>query len=269
MTARDETFTLNNGIKIPQIFFGTYEIPARDTEKSVDQALKDGYPGIDTARDYGNEREVGNAIKNSDIDRDDIFLTTKIESPESYDEATKMIDEALEKLQTDYIDLMLYHWPSGDLTETYRAMEDAVKAGKLKSIGLSNFYGDDLDKILKNATIAPVVDQVETNVFRQQKDFLPVAKKDNLRLEAWSPFARGRNGFFTNETLKKIAQDHNKTVGQVGLRFLIQNGIIVLPRSTKPDRIKSNLDIFNFELSPDEMAEIGKLDTEKSQFGWL
>ncbi|WP_238902470.1 aldo/keto reductase [Clostridium sp. YIM B02506] len=259
---------LNNGIKIPRIGFGVYQVSSNIAERCVIDALSSGYRHIDTARNYDNEREVGNAIKKCGITREEIFLTTKIYGAYSYREACGYIDEALNKLQTDYIDLLLFHWPSGNIVETYRAMEDYYKAGKLKAIGLSNFYGKDFKKIISNCEITPMVNQVEAHVFMQQKHFKEEMDKYNIRLEAWSPLACGKNNIFNNKILKIIADNHNKSVAQVALRFLYQKDILIIPKTVNIQRMKENLDILDFELSHNEVKEIEKLDTEKSLFGW-
>lgn len=263
-----ECILLNNGKKIPSFGFGVYQIPIRQTEQSVLEALMIGYRHIDTARDYGNEREVGNAVLKSGIARDEIFLTTKISGSHSYKGACQSIDEALKKLQTDYIDLLLFHWPSGNISETYRAMEDYYKQGKLKAIGLSNFFGDNFDLVIKMCTVPPTINQVEAHVFHQRKELQKEMEKFNIKLEAWSPLACGKNNIFHNTTLEKIAQTHHRTIAQVALKFLNQKGIIIIPKSTHIERMKENLDILNFRLLDNEMKEIELLDKEQSLFGW-
>ena len=241
-----EYIQLNNGIKMPSIGFGVYQIPLLMTKQCVLDALAIGYRHIDTARNYGNEREVGEALIDSGISRAEIFLTTKIYGADSYRQACQYIDEALNKLQTKYIDLMLFHWPSGNITETYRAMEDYYKAGKLKAIGLSNFFIHDFNTVISSCTIIPMVNQVE----------------------AWSPLACGKNNIFGNLILEKIAKSHRKSTAQVALRFLNQKGIAIIPKSIHKDRIKENWEIFDFELTNDEMKEIELLDCDCSLFSW-
>lgn len=263
-----EYVTLNDGHKMPILGFGVYLIPASQTVKAVTTALNDGYRLIDTAEYYRNEKEVGQAVRESGIPRDEIFVTTKMPPQASYEEAAKRIDESLAALDIDYIDLMLIHWPGRNNVDTYRALEDAQKAGKVRSIGLSSFYGADYQQILDECDVIPAVDQNETHVFRQQKEFQKVLKSHGTELEAWSPFAEGKNNIFKNATLSKIAQKHGKTVAQVILRFLIQRGIIVIPKSVHEERIAENIDVFDFELDSEDMATIDAMNEEKSAFGW-
>ena len=264
----DEFMILNNGVKIPKIGYGVYEIPPNITEECVSNALKVGYRHIDTARYYENEYEVGCAIKKSGISREEIFITTKIYGAYDYDMACKMIESSLNKLQVDYIDLMLIHWPSGDNLAMYKAMEDYYKQGKLKAIGLSNFYGSDLDNILNNSEITPVVDQIETHIFRSQKQMQKTLEENNIILESWSPLASGANNIFSNETLLEIGQKHNKSIAQVALRYLYQRNILIIPRSTKIERMEENSNILDFNLSDEDINKIETLNREKSLFGW-
>lgn len=263
-----EYIQLNNGIKIPSIGFGVYQIPLLMTKQCVLDALAIGYRHIDTARNYGNEREVGEALIDSGISRAEIFLTTKIYGADSYRQACQYIDEALNKLQTKYIDLMLFHWPSGNITETYRAMEDYYKAGKLKAIGLSNFFIHDFNTVISSCTIIPMVNQVEAHIFHQRKVFQKDMNQYGIKLEAWSPLACGKNNIFGNLILEKIAKSHRKSTAQVALRFLNQKGIAIIPKSIHKDRIKENWEIFDFELTNDEMKEIELLDCDCSLFSW-
>lgn len=263
-----ELIRLNNGTKIPSVGFGVYQIPKKETEQCVLNALMIGYRHIDTARDYGNEREVGSAILKSGIPRNKIFLTTKIAGAYSYQKACQSIDEALEKLQTDYIDLLLFHWPSGNINETYRAMEDYYKQGKLKAIGVSNFFGDNFNKIIQKCTVIPMINQVEAHIFHQRKELQKEMEQYSILLEAWSPLACGKNNIFHNTTLERIAQVHHKSIAQVALKFLNQKGIIIIPKSIHIERMKENLDILNFRLSDNEMKEIELLDKNQSLFGW-
>lgn len=260
--------TLNDGNKMPILGFGVYLIPASQTVKAVKTVLDDGYRLIDTAEYYNNEKEVGQAVRESGIPRNEIFVTTKMPPQANYQEAANRIDESLAALDIDYIDLMLIHWPGINNVETYRALEDAQKAGKVRSIGLSSFYGFEYQQILDECDVVPVVDQNETHVFRQQKEFQKVLQSNGTELEAWSPFAEGCKNIFKNETLAKIAQKHNKTVAQVMLRFLIQRGIIVIPKSVHEDRIAENIDVFDFALDADDMAVIDSMNEERSAFGW-
>lgn len=260
---------LNNGVKMPMLGYGVYQVPQNITEKCVLDALSVGYRHIDTARNYYNESEVGNAIANSHIPRNEIFLTTKIYGASSYAEALKMIDEALSKLQTDYIDLLLFHWPSGNHLETYRAMEDAYREQKLKAIGLSNFYGKDFKKIMNNCKVKPTVNQVEAHVFMQQRQFKEEMDRYNIKLEAWSPLACGKNDILNNKVLKKVAATHGRSTAQVALRFLAQKDMTVLPKTIRVERMQENFAIFDFELTSAEISEIERLDTGTSLFGWF
>lgn len=263
-----EYVTLNDGNRMPILGFGVYLVPASQTVAAVKAALNDGYRLIDTAEYYNNEREVGQAVRESGIPRNEIFVTTKMPPQANYQAATKRIDESLAALDIDYIDLMLIHWPGRKNVENYRALEDAQKAGKVRSIGLSSFYGSEYQQILDECDVVPVVDQNETHVFRQQKEFQKVLQSNGTELEAWSPFAEGRKGIFKNKVLLKVAQKYNKIVAQVILRFLIQRGIIVIPKSVHEERIAENIDVFDFELASEDMAMIDSMDEEKSVFGW-
>ena len=259
---------LSNGILMPKVGFGVYQISREDTVSNVVAALDRGYRHIDTARNYGNETEVGTAIRKSGVSRNELFITTKIYGATTYEAACQMIDEALEKLQVDYIDLLLFHWPSGNMVETYRAMEDYYSSGRLKSIGLSNFYRTDFDKIIRSSTIVPMVNQVEAHVFMQQREFQQKMDNHTVKLVAWSPLGSGKNGIFLNKTLRSIGKVHHKTTAQVALRFLLQSGFSIIPKTTHVERMKENLAVFDFQLTDKEMIEIKSLDTEKSLFGW-
>lgn len=263
-----EYVTLNGGNRMPILGFGVYLVPASQTVAAVKTALNDGYRLIDTAEYYNNEKEVGQTVRESGIPRNEIFVTTKMPPQASYREAAKRIDESLVALDIDYIDLMLIHWPGRNNVETYRALEDAQKAGKVRSIGLSSFYGSEYQQILDECDVIPAVDQNETHVFRQQKEFQKVLQSNGTELEAWSPFAEGRKNIFKNEILSKVAQKHNKTVAQVILRFLIQRGIIVIPKSVHKGRIAENIDVFDFKLDSEDMATIASMNEERSVFGW-
>lgn len=260
--------TLNNGIKIPKIGYGVYKVEKEITTQCVLEAIKCGYRHIDTAHYYYNEEEVGRAIIQSNIPREEFFITTKITEAKDYEEACKMIDIALEKLQVSYIDLMLIHWPAGDNLAMYKAMEDYYKEGKLKAIGLSNFYGDSLQEILDNATIMPALNQIEVNVFQAQKEMQEILDKYNIALEAWSPLASGMHNIFENELLLKLASKYNKSVAQIALRYLYQRDIIIIPRSINPKRIKENFDILDFNIDDDDISLIETLDKHKSIFEW-
>ncbi len=262
-----EFVTLNNGVKMPILGYGVYQTPAEETKKCVLDALNTGYRSIDTAQAYGNEAGVGDAVAESGIARDEIFITTKIWITNAgYENAKKSIDESLRKLKSDYVDLLLIHQPFGDYYGSYRAMEEAYKQGKARAIGVSNFYPDRYLDIEHFAEIKPAVNQMETHVFQQQKVLREYMDKHNTQLMSWGPFAEGRNDFFTNKTLSDIGAKYGKSVAQTALRFLIQSGVVVIPKSVHHDRIEQNFNVFDFELSAEDMQTIAKLDTGKSLF---
>lgn len=262
-----KTIKLNNGIEMPQIGYGVYQVSPDECERCVSDALKTGYRMIDTAQAYHNEEGVGRAVKNSGINRSDIFIVSKVWiSNYGYEKAKASIDESLRKLQTDYIDLMLLHQPFCDRYGAYRALEDAYREGKLRAIGVSNFYPDHFIDLASNVDIVPAVNQVETHVFNQQTETQKIMEEFGTHIMSWGPLAEGRNNLFSNETLTKTGNSHGKSVAQIALRWLIQRGVIIIPKSVHIERMKQNLDIFNFELSDEEMAEIATLDTGKSLF---
>lgn len=262
-----EFVTLNNGVKMPILGYGVYQTPAEETKKCVLDALNTGYRSIDTAQAYGNEAGVGDAVAESGIARDEIFITTKIWiSNAGYENAKKSIDESLKKLKSDYVDLLLIHQPFGDYYGSYRAMEEAYKQGKARAIGVSNFYPDRYLDIEHFAEIKPAVNQMETHVFQQQKVLKEYMDKHNTQLMSWGPFAEGRNDFFTNKELSDIGAKYGKSVAQTALRFLIQSGVAVIPKSVHHERIQQNFDVFDFELSAEDMQTVAKLDTGKSLF---
>ena len=261
----NKTITLNNGIEMPLIGYGVWQIAPEKCEHYVSEALKAGYRLIDTAQAYYNEEGVGAAISNSGIPRSEIFITTKVWISNAGDEkAAISIDESLRKLRTDYIDLLLIHQPFGDYYGTYRAMEKAYEAGKVRAIGLSNFYDSRFVDLAENMDIKPAVVQLETHVFSQQVKMRHLAEKYGTRIMAWSPLARGMNGLFTNETLKAIGEKYGKNNAQVCLKFLTDEGIIVLPQSTRTERMASNLAIDDFSLSETDKELIRKMDTGKA-----
>lgn len=258
---------LNNGVKMPILGFGVYQIPKEDTKQAVLEALKVGYRHIDTAQSYFNEAEVGEAISESGIPREEIFLTTKIWIDNyGYEKAKASIDESLRKLKTDYVDLFLLHQPISDYYGAYRALEDAYKAGKARAIGVSNFYPDRLSDIVAFTEIKPQVNQVETHPFNQQIEAQENMIKNNVQLESWASFAEGRNNIFTNPVLMDIAKKYNRSTAQVMIRWQVQRGIVCLTKSVKPERMVENFDVMNFELSADDMARIQSLDTKTSLF---
>lgn len=262
-----KTIELNNGIEMPQIGYGVYQVSPDECERCVSDALKTGYRMIDTAQAYHNEEGVGRAVKSSGINRSDIFIVSKVWiSNYGYEKAKASIDESLRKLQTDYIDLMLLHQPFCDRYGAYRALEDAYREGKLRAIGVSNFYPDHFIDLASNVDIVPAVNQVETHVFNQQTEAQKIMEEFGTHIMSWGPLAEGRNNLFSNETLTKTGNSHGKSVAQIALRWLIQRGVIIIPKSVHIERMEQNLDIFDFELSDEEMAEIATLDTGKSLF---
>lgn len=259
--------TLNNGVKMPQLGYGVYQTPPEKTERCVLEAIKNGYRSIDTAQAYGNEEGVGNAIVNCGLPREELFITTKIWITNAgYEKAKASIEESLKKLKTDYVDLLLIHQPFGDYYGSYRAMEEAYKAGKARAIGVSNFYPDRFIDIAHFSEIKPAVNQVENHIFQQQKEAKKYLEKYGTKLMSWGPFAEGRNDYFKTPALVEIGAAHGKTPAQVALRFLLQSGSILIPKSVHENRMQENFNIFDFELNADEMKRIEALDTGKSLF---
>ena len=259
--------TLNNGVKMPQVGYGVYQVTPEECEQCVSDALSVGYRMIDTAQAYANKEGVGNAVKKSGIARDEVFIVSKIWiSNYGYEKAKASIDESLRKLQTEYIDLMLLHQPFCDRYGAYRALEDAYREGKLRAIGVSNFYPDHLIDLASNVEVKPMVNQVETHVFDQQVGAQKYMDELDCRIMSWGPLAEGRNGFLTNELLGEIGKKYGKSIPQVALRWLLQRGVIIIPKSTHKERMAENLNIFDFELTADDMAQIQTLDTGKSLF---
>lgn len=259
--------TLNNGVEMPAVGYGVYQVSPDECVRCVEDALHAGYRLIDTAQSYDNEYEVGQGLRQSGVVRGDIFLTTKIWIANAgYEKAKASIDDSLRRLQTDYIDLMLIHQPFGDYYGTYRAMEEAYKAGKLRAIGVSNFFADRLIDLCHNVEVMPAVNQVETHVFHQQAELHAIMDKYGVVHESWGPFAEGRKDFFTHPVLQRIGTAHHKTAAQAALRFLLQKDIVVIPKSVHKDRMTQNLDIFDFSLSDGEMKELEGLDEKESLF---
>lgn len=259
--------TLNNGVKMPQLGFGVYQTPPEDTERCVRLAIENGYRSIDTAQAYANEEGVGAAIAGCGVAREELFITTKIWiSNAGEKKAAASIDDSLRKLGTDYIDLLLIHQPFGDYYGSYRAMEQAYKDGKVRAIGVSNFMPDRFIDIAHFAEIKPAVNQVETHLFQQQK----VAKKYladfGTQLMSWGPFAEGKNDYFNTPLLLELGAKYGKSAAQIALRFLLQEGVVLIPKSVHEERIKENIDVFDFQLDAEEIARLEALDTGKSLF---
>lgn len=258
---------LNNGVKMPLLGYGVFQIPLEDTKRCVMDAISVGYRSIDTAQGYFNEEGVGEAVTECGVPRSELFLTTKIWiSNGGYEKAKASIDASLKKLKTDYIDLMLIHQAFNDYYGSYRAMEEAYKAGKIRAIGISNFMPDRFIDIAEFMQIPPMVNQLEVHAFYQQKQAREILQKYNTQIMAWSPLAEGKNNLFTNETLVKIGEKYGKTAAQVDLRFLTQSGVVVIPKSIHKERMEENFNIFDFKLTDEEMQKIEALDLSKSQF---
>lgn len=261
------TITLSNGVKMPQMGYGVYQVSPEECERCVLDAISVGYRLIDTAQAYHNEEGVGNAIQKCGVPREELFIVTKIWiSNAGEDKAYKSILESLEKLKSDYIDLLLIHQPFGDYYGSYRAMERAYREGKVRAIGVSNFYPDRFIDLQEHVEIKPMVNQVETHVFNQQVEAQRYMEKYGCHIMSWGPFAEGLNDFFHNEVLTEIGKAHGKTLAQTALRFLIQRGVIIIPKSTHKERMQENLDIFDFELTAEEMERISALDLKHSLF---
>ena len=264
----EKTIKLNNGVEMPRIGYGVYQIPSSSTERCVRDALSVGYRSIDTAQCYANEAETGRAIKASGIPRGEVFVTTKLWGGRGYKDTVSSIDGSLRALGMDYIDLLLIHEPTGDFREIYRAMEDAYRAGKFRAIGVANFLEKNYRSLLETAQVVPAVNQIETHVFRQQSGMRKLLREHGTIHESWSPLACGQNGFFRNPVLREIGGKYGKSNAQIGLRFLYQQDIVIIPKSTHIERMKENLNILDFELTAVEMDRIRSLDLDRSIFGW-
>ena len=263
-----QKIVLNNGVEMPILGFGVFQIEdLAECERSVRDAIDVGYRLIDTAASYGNEEAVGNAIKASGVRRDELFITTKLWIADTGFEKTKRaFDRSLKLLQVDYLDLYLIHQPYGDVFGSWRAMEELYREGRIKAIGVSNFHPDRVMDFIVHNEVVPAVDQIETHPFHQQVETQKFLTENNIQIESWGPFAEGKNNIFRNQMLVSIAQKHGKTVAQVILRWLTQRNIIVIPKSVRKDRMAENFDIFNFELTQEDMDAIGQLDTGTSLF---
>lgn len=259
--------TLMDGNKIPILGFGVYRIPKEETEKSVIAAIEAGYRHIDTAQVYLNEAEVGKAIKHCGVAREELFITTKVWVENvSYDKAKESILDSLQRMQLDYLDLVLIHQPYNDVYGAWRAMCELKREGKIRSIGVSNFNYDKLVDLGVFTGEMPAVNQIELNPFHQQKEKVVILKEENVTLEAWAPFAEGRKNIFSNPVLEKIAKKHNKSVAQVIIRYFVEQNIVVLAKTTKQERMKENLNVFDFTLDLTDKEEIAALDLKESQF---
>lgn len=259
--------TLENGVKMPQLGYGVYQVTKEECERCVLDALKVGYRLFDTAQSYFNEEEVGNAIVKSGVSREEIFLTSKVWIDHyGYEECRKSVLESLRKLKTDYIDLMLLHQPFSDYYGAYRALEDLYDEGKIKAIGISNFYPDRMVDLASFTRIKPMINQIEIHPYHQQVFSKEWHDKYGVQLEVWAPFGEGRKNMFELSELKEIGDKYEKTVAQVILRWHLQRGIVVIPKSTHLERMKENFNVFDFELAQEDMDVISKLDKNESSF---
>lgn len=265
--ADSRTFTLNNGVKMPILGLGVYQMNAEECERSVLDALEAGYRSFDTASAYRNEEAVGKALKRTDVPREQIFVTTKLwVSDATYDKAKVAFDRSMQLLGLEYLDLYLIHQPYNDVYGAWRAMQELHKEGRIKAIGVSNFHPDRVMDLIAHNEVKPAVNQIETHVFHQQVVAQEFLRGQGVQMESWGPFAEGRNNMFQNEVLKAIGDKYGKTVAQVVVRWLTQRGVVAIPKSTRKDRIIENFSVFDFQLSAEDMAEIATLDTGESAF---
>jgi diketogulonate reductase-like aldo/keto reductase len=263
-----EFVTLNNGVKMPILGFGVFQIPdPAACEQAVLEAISVGYRSIDTAASYGNEESVGRAIASSGVDRKELFITTKLWiQGQGFEGTLQAFEQSMQKLGLDYLDLYLIHQPYGDVFGEWRAMEKLYKEGRIRAIGISNFHPDRVVDLMIHTEIVPAVNQVETHPFQQQIANQAFMQENNIQIECWAPFAEGKQGMFTNELLGAIASKHNKSIAQVILRWLVQRGVVTIPKTVSRERMAENFNIFDFQLSEDEMAQIQTLDTQTSSF---
>lgn len=262
------TATLNNNVEMPMLGFGVFQVPdPAECERSVRDAIDVGYRLLDTAASYGNEEAVGNAIRGHGIDRRELFVTTKLWVQDaSYEGAKAAFERSMNKLRLDYLDLWLIHQPYGDVYGAWRAMEELHRAGRIRAIGVSNFYPDRLVDFVLHNEVVPAVNQIEIHPFHQQDDAQAILKEYRVQAEAWGPFAEGRNGLFSNDLLQSIADKHGKSIAQVVLRWLNQRGIVAIPKSVRKERMTENFAIFDFELDQDDLGSIATLDQKESSF---
>jgi len=260
---------LNNGISMPMVGLGVYNISGRKTQGVVEEAIGVGYRSIDTAAYYDNERGVGDAVRACGVPREELFITTKIcDSCYTHDQTLRTVGHSMKELGLDYVDLMLLHWPVGNPTVMWQTLEELYKKGVFRSIGVSNFYPNTFSMIVDDAEVMPVVNQCETHVLYQQRKMMEYLKPYDVALEAWSPLAEGRHGIVRNKTLIAIGEKYNKTAAQIALKFLVQSGVIIIPKTTHIERMRENIDLFDFTISDDDMKTIQKLDTGHNVTGW-
>ena len=263
-----QNVTLNNGVDMPILGFGVFQVGPEETEAAVTAALSAGYRSIDTAAAYGNEEAVGSAIAKSGIAREELFITTKlwVQDAPAEQNTTRAFDESLRKLGLDYVDLYLIHQPFGDYYGQWRALENINRDGRARAIGVSNFAADRLVDLILNTEITPAVNQIETNPFHQRTEYQALLVSEGVQIESWGPFAEGKNGLFSNELLAAIGDKYGKSIAQVVLRWMIQRNVVVIPKTVSPDRMAENLDVFDFTLTDDDMTRIATLDEGNSQF---
>ncbi|WP_136525476.1 aldo/keto reductase [Geomonas ferrireducens] len=259
---------LNNGVEMPILGFGVFQVPdSVECERSVCDALEAGYRLIDTAAAYMNEEAVGNALRKCSVTREELFVTTKLWVQDAgYDSTKQAFERSLNKLQLDYLDLYLIHQPFGDVYGSWRAMEELYRAGKIRAIGISNFHPDRVMDLVVHNSVIPAINQIETHPFCQQVETQKFLEENRIQIESWGPFAEGKNDLFANELLRSIGEKYGKSIAQVVLRWLIQRGVVSIPKSVHPHRIRENFDVFNFELSVEDMAAIATLDQKQSSF---
>jgi diketogulonate reductase-like aldo/keto reductase len=263
-----QSVTLNNGVDMPILGFGVFQIPAEQTEQAVTEALAAGYRLLDTAASYENEEAVGRAIKNSGVPREDLFVTTKlyVQDAPAEENTKRAFETSLTKLGLDHVDLYLMHQPYGDVYGQWRAMEALNREGRAKAIGVANFYPDRLLDLIINNEITPAVNQIETHPFFQRADYQDLMREHGVQIQSWGGFAEGKNDLFTNPLLSEIGEKHGKSVAQVVLRWLVQRGVAAIPKSVRPERMAENFDIFDFELTDDQMAAVATLETGATLF---
>ena len=260
--------SLNNGVTMPLLGFGVFQMnDAAECERSVAEAIRTGYRLIDTAAAYGNEAAVGNASKSSGVARAELFVTTKLWIQDAgYEKTKQAFERSLQRLQLDYLDLYLIHQPFGDVYGAWRAMEELYRAGRIRAIGVSNFHPDRLMDLIVHNDVVPAVNQIETHPFNQQLSTQQFLQENGVQIESWGPFAEGKNNIFQNELLRSLADKHHKSVAQIILRWLTQREVVAIPKSVRKERIEENFNVFDLELSPEDMAAIAKLDTKTSSF---
>lgn len=262
-----EYVKLNNGVQMPQLGFGVYQVDPAETERVVTDALQAGYRSIDTAAAYGNEEGVGQALKKSGIPREELFITTKLWLADTgYEKTLSAFDRSMQRLGLDYLDLYLIHQPLGDVYGSWRAMEQLYRQGRIRAIGVSNFQPDRVMDLIMFNEVIPAVNQIETHPFHQQTDVQQFLAENGVQIESWGPFAEGRNNLFTNELLARIGDKYGKSVGQVVLRWLLQRGVVVIPKSVRRERMEENMEVFDFKLSAEDMNLIKTLDSGQSAF---